>query len=152
MLHQFNMPNKFWVEAILTSCYLQNRCAHIVFKNKVWTGYKPSLNHIKMFGCDSYVHVPSKLRKSLDSKTKVCKLLGYSKNVKVYKLYDTQSNKVIVRKDVMFNGFQTNFKSQHKTSRSRLSYNLQWRIKSSTLQCKPPFHYHLFQPQILPHH
>ncbi len=77
------MPNKFCVEAILTSCYLQNRCAHIVFKNKtlekVCTGYKPSSNHIKMFGCESFVHVPSKLRKSLDSKTKVCKLLGYSK-------------------------------------------------------------------------
>jgi hypothetical protein len=100
------MPNKFWVETILTSCYLQNRCAHVVIKNKtlekVWTGYKPSLNHIKMFGCDSYVHVPSKLRKSLDSKTKVCKLLGCSENVKGYKLYDTQSHKVIVRKDVGF--------------------------------------------------
>jgi len=94
MSHQSNMLNTFWVEAILTSCYIQNRCAHIVLKNKtlekVWTGYKPSLNHIKMFGCDSYVHVPFKLRIKLDNKfTKVCKLLGYSENLKGFKLYDT---------------------------------------------------------------
>ncbi len=74
----------------------------------------------------------------MDSKTKVCKLLGYSENVKGYKLYDTQSNKVIMRKDVVFNEFQTNFESQHKTSRSRLSNNLQWRNKSSTFLPLPP--------------
>ncbi len=116
----------------------------------MWTRYKLLLNHIKMFGCDSYVHVPSKLRKSLDSKTKVCKLLGYSENVKGYKLYDTQSKKVVMRKDVVFNEFQTNFKSQHKKSRSRLSYNLQWRIKSSTLQCKPPSITTYFNPKSYP--
>ncbi len=104
-----------------------------------------------MFGCDSYVHVPSKLRKKLDNKfTKVCKLLGYSENVKGYELYDTQSNEVIMNKDVVFNEFQTNFKSQHETSRSRLSFNLQWRIKSSTLQCKPPSITTYFNPKSYP--
>jgi hypothetical protein len=61
-----------------------------------------------MFRCDYYVHVPFEVRKKLEKNTKVYKLLGYSENVKGYRLYDIQSNKVIVNRDVVFNGFKTN--------------------------------------------
>ena len=36
---------------------------------EVWTGKKPSLSHLMVFGCDAYVHVPKEKRTKLDSKS-----------------------------------------------------------------------------------
>lgn len=107
MLHLSKLPNKFWAEAISTACYLQNRSAHSALGNKtpeeMWAGIKPSLKHIRTFGCDAYVHIPKEIRQKLDSKSKVCKLLGYSETTKGYRLFDPKSNKIITSRDVIFN-------------------------------------------------
>jgi len=34
-----------------------------------WFGRKPGVNHLKVFGCEAYAHVPKEKRKKLDSKT-----------------------------------------------------------------------------------
>jgi len=44
-----------------TACYLVNRSPSLALEDKtpqeVWTGKKPSLSHLRVFGCDAYVHV-----------------------------------------------------------------------------------------------
>jgi hypothetical protein len=107
MLHLSKLPNKFWAKVVSTTCYLQNRFVHNALAYKtledMWTGTKPSLKHIRTFGCDAYVHIPSEIRQQLDSKSKKCKLLGYSENTKGYRRYDPTSNKIIISRDVIFN-------------------------------------------------
>jgi hypothetical protein len=56
------LRKEFWVEAIATACYLANQSPSSALNDKtpheVWTGKKPSLTYLKVFGCEAYVHVP----------------------------------------------------------------------------------------------
>jgi hypothetical protein len=36
--------------------------------HQVWFGKKPSLSHLKLFGCDAFVNVPKEERNKLDNK------------------------------------------------------------------------------------
>jgi hypothetical protein len=63
------------------ACYLVNRSPSSMLDNKtpreVWTGKKPSLTHLKVFGCEAYVHVPKKNKSKLDKKAEKCIFIGY---------------------------------------------------------------------------
>ena len=43
-----------------------------------FTGKKPDLSHLKVFGCLAYVHAPDELRSKLGPKAKKCVFIGYS--------------------------------------------------------------------------
>ena len=64
-------------------------------KNKTseeaWSGVKPSVEHFRVFGCISHVHVPDSKRTKLDDKSLSCVLLGVSEESKAYRLYDPVS-------------------------------------------------------------
>ncbi|KAF8365039.1 hypothetical protein HHK36_032960 [Tetracentron sinense] len=76
-------------------------------KNKTpqeaWSGYKPSVSHLKIFGCIAYAQVPKAKRKKLDDRGEKCIFIGYSEESKAYKLYNPLTNKVVVSRDVIFN-------------------------------------------------
>ena len=62
MLSGAGLGQEFWVEAVDTACYLVNRSPSLTLEDKtsqeVWTGKKPSLSHLGVFGCYAHVHVP----------------------------------------------------------------------------------------------
>jgi hypothetical protein len=63
-----------------TTCYLVNRSPSSTLDEKtpqdVWTGMKSSLTHLRVFGCDSYVHVPNENMSKLDKKDEKCIFIG----------------------------------------------------------------------------
>ena len=63
---------------------------------------RPSIRYLKVFGCIAYTHVLNQLSKKLDDKGEKCIFIGYSTNSKAYKLYNPETKKVIINKDVMF--------------------------------------------------
>ena len=73
MLSGAGLGQEFWAEALDTACYLVNGSPSSALEDKtpqvVWTGKKPSLSHLRVFGCDAYVHVPKEKRTKLDSKS-----------------------------------------------------------------------------------
>jgi hypothetical protein len=73
MLSGVELGQELWAEAVGTTCYLVNRSASSRLDDKtpheVWSGKKPSLQHLRVFGCDAYVHVPKENRSKLDKKT-----------------------------------------------------------------------------------
>ena len=75
MLSDDWLGQEFWAEVVETTCYL-NRSPSSALEDKtpqeVWTGKKPSLSHLKVFGCDAYVHVRKEKRTKLDSKSEKC--------------------------------------------------------------------------------
>jgi len=83
-----------------------NRCPTLAVKNKTpeeaWSGIKPSVDHFRVFGCVSHVHVPDSKRVKLDAKSLKCILLGVSEESKAYRLFNPTSNKIIVSPDVVF--------------------------------------------------
>ncbi|XP_026441683.1 uncharacterized protein LOC113340837 [Papaver somniferum] len=66
------------------------------------TGRKPSVRHLKVFGCIAYAHIPTEIRKKLDNKSEKCIFLGYSVATKGYKLYNPETRKMIISRDVIF--------------------------------------------------
>ena len=88
------------------ACYLVNRSPSSTLEDKtpheVWTGKKHSLSHLRVFGCDAYVHVPKEKRSKLDNKYKRCIFIRYKDGLKGYKLWNPETRKVVYSRDVMF--------------------------------------------------
>jgi hypothetical protein len=106
MLSNAGLGQEFWAEAVGTTCYLVNRSPSSVLDDKtpheVWSGKKPSLQHLRVFGCDAYVHVPKENRSKLYKKDKKCIFIGYKDGVKVYNLCNPETNKIVYSRDVVF--------------------------------------------------
>ena len=73
-----------------------------VLQRQAWSGIKPSVSHLKIFGCICYAHVPSEKRIKLDEKSQKCVFLGYSDVTKGYRLLYVKTNKFVVSRDVIF--------------------------------------------------
>ena len=86
------LPKSFWAEAVSMACYLINRSPQASLGGKVaeevWTGNTVDFDHLRIFGCPGYVHVPGDERSKLDPKSKKCIFLGYKRGVKGYKFWD----------------------------------------------------------------
>lgn len=66
-----------------------------------------SYDHLKVFGCKAFVHIPKDERSKLDVKTRQCIFLGYGQDEFGYKLYDLVGKKVVRSHDIMFMEYQT---------------------------------------------
>jgi len=106
LLFDAKLGKRFWAEAVNTAAYLVNRssCKGLEGKTpeETWTGKKPSLRHLKVFGCKAMAHVPKCKRKKFDPKSEACIMVGYCETSKGYRLYDPITRQVIVRRDVKF--------------------------------------------------
>jgi hypothetical protein len=50
-----------------------------------------------------YTRVPDEMRKKLDQMLKESLMMGYSETTKRYRVYDIESRKIILSRDVIFN-------------------------------------------------
>nr|KYP73058.1 Retrovirus-related Pol polyprotein from transposon TNT 1-94 [Cajanus cajan] len=104
MLKGKNMPKKFWTEAVQCAVYVQNRCPHAKLGEKtpqeIWSGMKPSVSHLRVFGSLAYGQVPRQHRTKLEDRSKKYIFIGYDEKSKAYKLFDPDNKKVVVSRDV----------------------------------------------------
>ncbi|UYV63164.1 hypothetical protein LAZ67_2003325 [Cordylochernes scorpioides] len=100
------MPLELWAEAVNTAVYLLNRCTTKVLENstpyEIWYKRKPSILHLKTFGCNAYVHIPKDNRKKLDKKSIRTFFVGYTETNKNYRMWDPIVRKIIISSDVIF--------------------------------------------------
>lgn len=106
MMRHAAVPPIFWAEAINTANYIRNRCITKSLNRRVpytaWTGKKPTLIHLKIFGTKAYALNKVPKREKFDSRSQECMLVGYSTESKAYRLWSPKSRKVIVSRDVKF--------------------------------------------------
>lgn len=105
MLADAGLGKLYWGEAVMTAAYLQNRLpSRVVAKTpfELWTGRKPSFEHLRVFGCDAYVHVPSAKRSKFDEKSVKLTFVGYSEDHKGYRFLDPTTNRVTISRDARF--------------------------------------------------
>jgi len=106
MIKANSLGNEFWVEEVHTLVYILNRCPTEVLLNltpkEAWSRHKPSVVHMKVFGCIAYAHVLKEKRSKLDDKSVKCIFIGYSIETRSYRLFDPQAKKVIISRDVVF--------------------------------------------------
>jgi hypothetical protein len=67
-----------------------------------FTGKKPYVLHLKVFGCIAYVHVLDEKRSKLDPKAKKCVFIGYSLEQKGYRCFNASTRKLQMSRDVVF--------------------------------------------------
>ncbi|XP_034212972.1 uncharacterized protein LOC117625537 [Prunus dulcis] len=70
---------------------------------EVYSGRKPGIKHLRVFGFLCYAHVPSQQRQKLDLASTRCVFLGYGSCEKGYRLYNIASGRVVISRDVVFN-------------------------------------------------
>ncbi|KAG8492529.1 hypothetical protein CXB51_009791 [Gossypium anomalum] len=106
LLFEKNLPKTMWAEAVNTVVYIQNRLPTKALAHKTpfeaWFGFKPSLAHMKVFGCLCYSQVPAVKRDKLSKRAVPGILTGYSMVKKGYRILDPLTNKIQVSRDVVF--------------------------------------------------
>ena len=75
--------------------------------NRVWYGKNVSYDHLRVFGCKCFVHIPKNERSKLDVKCKECIFIGYGQDEFGYRCYDPIQRKLIRNRDVVFVEHQT---------------------------------------------
>lgn len=127
MIYSRELPLYLWAEAVNTAVYILNRTPTTQAPNstphELWTGKSASLNHLKIFGSEAYMHVPDKLRKKLEPKSKKMIFVGYEKESKNYRLFDPLTKRIKVSRDVIFNEENTKLKTSPPPSTFLFSFN-----------------------------
>ncbi|GFX31274.1 retrovirus-related Pol polyprotein from transposon TNT 1-94 [Trichonephila clavipes] len=98
LLKSSEVPHKFWGEALLCFTYAWNRICH-KDSNKTpfekYSGRKPSVLHLKPFGCLAYAGVPKQIRKKFDMRAKMGIMMGYAQRTKGYRIWLIDENKLV---------------------------------------------------------
>lgn len=106
MLKEKELPKLFWAEAVACAAYLINRSPTKSLKHmtpqEAWSRHKPSVGHLKIFGCIAYSQVPKEKRKKLDDRGEKNIFIGYSEQSKAYKLYNPVTRRMVISRDVIF--------------------------------------------------
>jgi hypothetical protein len=104
MIHDQGLPLFLWAEACNTAVYLQNRSPHRALGNvtpdEAFTGQKPQVGHLCIFGCVTYSFIPKELRKKMEPTAEKGIFVGYSEVSKAYRIYIPALKRVVVRRDV----------------------------------------------------
>ncbi|KAG8472464.1 hypothetical protein CXB51_034185 [Gossypium anomalum] len=106
LLFEKKLPKNLWAEVVNTAVYLQNRLPTKALEQKTpfegWFGFKPSVEHLRVFGCLCYAHIPAVKRDKLYERAQPGILMGYSAVKKGYRILDPLTNKIQVSRDVIF--------------------------------------------------
>ena len=81
MLSNADLSHVFWVEAVKIA--------------QAWSCKQPSYDHLCVFGCEAFVHVPKENHLKLNPKTRKCIFLGYGDSREMgYRLWDLEAIKM----------------------------------------------------------
>ncbi|GFV76766.1 retrovirus-related Pol polyprotein from transposon TNT 1-94 [Trichonephila clavipes] len=98
LLKSSEVPHKFWEKHYFV---LLMRGIEFVTKtvtkrlSKKYSGRKPSVLHLKPFGCLAYAGVPKQIRKKFDMRAKMGIMMGYAQRTKGYRIWLIDENKLV---------------------------------------------------------
>ena len=103
MMSPTDLPFTFWGYALETAAFTLNRVPSKAVEKtpyEIWTGKRPSLSFLKIWGCEAYVKC--QVSNKLEPKSDKCLFMGYPKETKGYYFYNPIENKVFVAWNVVF--------------------------------------------------
>jgi hypothetical protein len=107
MLHDASLPKMYWHDALVYAAHLHNvtpKCAlEGITPEEAWSGNKPDVSHLRVFGTQAFVHVPDKQHTKLGAKSLTCTFLGFAQNRHAYCLMHHSSRCFLESRDVVFN-------------------------------------------------
>ncbi|CAI5465411.1 unnamed protein product [Closterium sp. Yama58-4] len=107
------MTIKKWVALVETE--KNGQLVKRIRSNGGGDGEKPDVSNLRTFGCICYYHVPDATRTKLEAKARVGMYLSHSLDHKGWRVWDLESGKVVVSRDVTFleNRFPTPPNEKH---------------------------------------
>ena len=106
MLKEKNLPRVFWGESVNTSVYLLNKSPTKSLEGKTpyeaWTGIKPNVDHLRVFGCLAHLKTVLGNLKKLEDRSKPMVFIVYEKGRKSYRVYDPFTGNIHLTRDVIF--------------------------------------------------
>ncbi|KAL4362499.1 hypothetical protein GQ457_04G038710 [Hibiscus cannabinus] len=119
---QAHLPLMFWADCVLHAAYLINITPTPVLENKtpfecLFLKY-PKFSHLKVFGCLAYASILPKAETKLHHRAVKCIFLGFPKNIKGYRLFNLETQSVLVSRDVVFTESVFPFQDKDSVSNS----------------------------------
>ena len=106
MLSNSSLPISLWPEALKTAAYILNRVpTKAVPKTpfELWKGWKPSLKHLRIWGCPAEVRVYNPHERKLDPRTISAFFIGYAEKSKGYRFYcPNHSSRIVESRNARF--------------------------------------------------
>lgn len=98
-----------WAEAVCTPNYVRNHVTSPLFpSNKtpylLWKGHPRTGSHFRNFGCGCLCVVQRRSGQKLESRSRTAIYAGDSDQIKANHRLDNESQKLIISKDVVFDG------------------------------------------------
>jgi hypothetical protein len=92
-------------EAVVTAVYLQNRLPTKSLAGRTpyeaWHGWKPAVNHLRVFGCRAFVKQLGHVDKLAD-RSRAGVFIGYAEGAKAYCILDPVARQVCTTRDIVF--------------------------------------------------
>jgi hypothetical protein len=103
MLDEYRAPRPFQADAISTTCYISNQIflrsiLHLT-PFELHFGCRPSVSHLRPFGCKCFVLKRGNLDK-FESQSSDGILLGYTPHGKSYRVFNLETNTIVKTCDV----------------------------------------------------
>ncbi len=107
MLVELGLPKTNWAKVCKYVAPIINRTPTSALNSDItphraFTGIKPSVAHIRPFGCKAHVHIPKKKCTKFNAKSLECVLLGYCEHKRTYRLLHKPTGRIIKSRDVVF--------------------------------------------------
>jgi hypothetical protein len=106
MIHDQDLPMCLWAEAAMATIYVQNRLSHSALglktQEEMFTGKKPEVSHLKIFGCPVFIHIPKEKRNKLEPSGKKGIFVGYYEVSKAFRIYIPSHHHIEISRDVTF--------------------------------------------------
>jgi len=106
MLHSAKMDLWYWGEAFMYAVHIRNLLPTSALRDTIqihaWSGCKPDISHLHIFGSTAYANIPKKVRGGkLEATSIKCCLLGWwADETKGYRLEEAKTGKLITAQDV----------------------------------------------------
>lgn len=123
MMIESSTPLKFWVQACQVAVFITNRIITAALPNNMtpfeaWHYRKPSVAHLKVFGCKAYRLIRKELRGSkFTPVSSIGVLVGYDEDNFNYLIYDLEDIKTHITPHVTFDEDSFPFSTEDNSQR-----------------------------------
>lgn len=129
MLHTKNLNKSLWAESVNTAVYTINRTGTSSIKDKtpfeIYFRKEPEIKHLRVFGTKVFTHIPKQKRQKWDPKSEKGIFVGYVENVKGYRVWYPETNKINVSREVIFkNEIVDNEVSINENERDEIQHSI----------------------------
>jgi hypothetical protein len=98
------LPERLWGEAVHAANYLRNLTPQEdrMSPEQRWTGQKPRIGHLRVFGCIVYTHIPAQKRQKLQRTAWKGIFVGYALTERQYRVLDPKTMAVKLYSSITF--------------------------------------------------